>query len=316
MGRMRRIEVKVDVTEAADLGVPLNMAVTICAPGAIPPNPVIVFACPGAGYSRAYFDMSFEGHEGYSQAEHHTARGIVMALIDYVGVGESTIPDLDAITIEHLVDTYDACCRRLLELLRDGGAHAELPPIQPSLAVGIGQSMGGGLTTLAQGRRRTFDAIAILGFSATHSVLPQPAQAKAAGNATQGVEAYLHVDHAYAFHWEDEPKELVDADMSHGFPRHPTAPFFGSLTIPPCAVHFLGPGIIAAEAAAVAVPVLTAMGERDVCPDPHAEPAAFRSSKLVTLAVFPKMAHMHNFASSRAKLWDLMVGWYRYAAAK
>jgi pimeloyl-ACP methyl ester carboxylesterase len=75
------------------------------------------------------------------------------------------------------------------------------------------------------------------------------------------------------------------------------------------------PGVIAAEAAAVKVPVLIAVGERDVCPEPHAEPTAYRGSSDVSLFIAPRMAHMHNFASTRALLWSRIASWSRRVAA-
>ena len=81
---MKRIELRVDVTEAAGLGVPVEMAVTIRLPepGLLPNHPVAIFACPGGGYSRRYFEMRFAGHEGYDEAEWHAARGTVHVAID------------------------------------------------------------------------------------------------------------------------------------------------------------------------------------------------------------------------------------------
>jgi hypothetical protein len=52
------------------------------------------------------------------------------------------------------------------------------------------------------------------------------------------------------------------------------------------------------------VPVLIAMGERDVCQDPLRELAAFQSARDLSLLVVPAMAHMHNFAGTRRQLWD------------
>jgi hypothetical protein len=75
------------------------------------------------------------------------------------------------------------------------------------------------------------------------------------------------------------------------------------------------PGIVKVEAAAVAVPVLIAMGERDVCPDPHDEPSAYRSSRDVSLFVVPRMAHMHNFAGTRHLLWKRIESWALQVAA-
>ena len=63
------------------------------------------------------------------------------------------------------------------------------------------------------------------------------------------------------------------------------------------------PGSVAAEAAAIDVPVLIGCGERDVVPDPWAEPTAYRASSRVSVVVVPRMAHMHNFARTREQLW-------------
>lgn len=79
--------------------------------------------------------------------------------------------------------------------------------------------------------------------------------------------------------------------------------------MPACARLMLSPGYVAQEAAAIDVPVLIAAGERDVVPDPHAEPAAFKSSKDISVYVVPGMAHMHNFTTTRKLLWDRIADW-------
>lgn len=71
----------------------------------------------------------------------------------------------------------------------------------------------------------------------------------------------------------------------------------------------LAPGTVATEAAAITSPVLIAVGERDVVPDPWLEPKAFKSSTDITIFVSPRMAHMHNFASTRELLWERIHAW-------
>ena len=61
---------------------------------------------------------------------------------------------------------------------------------------------------------------------------------------------------------------------------------------------------MAAEAAAIDVPVFVGDGERDVCTDPRAEPQAYRSSRDITVVEVPRMCHMHNFAATRHVLWQ------------
>jgi alpha-beta hydrolase superfamily lysophospholipase len=63
------------------------------------------------------------------------------------------------------------------------------------------------------------------------------------------------------------------------------------------------------EAGMIDVPVLIAAGERDITADPRAEPTAYPSSSDITVAIFPRMAHMHNFATTRTQLWDRLCAW-------
>ena len=76
--------------------------------------------------------------------------------------------------------------------------------------------------------------------------------------------------------------------------------------MPACAVTMMTDGSVRDDAAAIDVPVLSASGERDVVPDPWTEPSAYRGSRLVTIAVIERMAHMHNFARTRSELWDVI----------
>ena len=112
------------------------------------------------------------------------------------------------------------------------------------------------------------------------------------------------------------PADILAADMSGGYPLRKTAPAWGSLTVPPCAVTMMTPAVVAADAASIKVPILIAMGERDVCPDPHAEPSAYKGSNDVSLFIVARMAHMHNFASTRAVLWSRIESWSRRIASR
>ena len=83
---------------------------------------------------------------------------------------------------------------------------------------------------------------------------------------------------ATRFFWEDVPESFVEADFAGGHPVRETAPIWGSTTVPGLAAELVLPGVVAAEAASIDVPVLVGMGERDVCQDPHAELAAFKNA--------------------------------------
>jgi pimeloyl-ACP methyl ester carboxylesterase len=122
-------------------------------------------------------------------------------------------------------------------------------------------------------------------------------------------------DFVYPFHWEDVPPDILNADMTGGYPLRRTVPPFGSGKIPTCALQMMTPGFVAAEAAALTVPVLVGVGERDVCPQPLEEARAYVRARDVSVYIVPQMAHMHNFAGSRRLLWDRLVGWTRLVAA-
>jgi pimeloyl-ACP methyl ester carboxylesterase len=321
---MEPIELKVDVSAAVPLPGPLHIAASVFLPepAKLTSPPIAIFAFPGGGYSKGYFDLHPPNHRGYSQAEHHLERGIVFVAADHLGVGASSIPDLAALSIEMLAGANDAAIRQICAQLAAGSLSRGFPALTNLARIAIGQSMGGCITIVMQGRLRTCDAIACLGFSAIHTVLPQRTEAA----RQQGIAANkffrnqelcelalggrsVEVDFVYPFHWEDVPQDILDADMKGGYPVRKTAPPWGSVTMPACARLMLSPGYVAQEAAVIDVPVLIAAGERDVIPDPHAEPSAFKSSKDVSVCVVPDMAHMHNFASTRKLLWDRIANW-------
>jgi pimeloyl-ACP methyl ester carboxylesterase len=172
---MRRADISVDISEACGL----DRRLTVVATAYLPPpeclteRQPVVFAMPGGGYSRGYFDMEFPGHSGYSQAAHHVERGLIVVSIDHLGVGESTPEVCDEVRIEDIAAANDIAVREISRRLRDCDVVPGYPPIDVGRCVGMGQSMGGGVAIIMAGRHRTFDAIAVLGYSAIHTVLPQ-----------------------------------------------------------------------------------------------------------------------------------------------
>jgi pimeloyl-ACP methyl ester carboxylesterase len=322
---MRSISVRVEVAHAIGTDQPQQVAGTVYLPDQPDRNgrPLIIFASPGGGYTQHYFNMSFPGRTGYSEAEFHTARGIIFVAMDHLGVGESSTEIMDLLTVEMIADGNDAFVRSVLAQLADGTLADGWPAVADPFVVGIGQSMGGGITMIMQGRTRTFDAIAPLGKSAIHTVLPQPSpelfqvvrsifmfsRQTPLDQLSVSLTGVLVPNFVYPFHWEDEPADVVAADLDGGYPLRRTAPNFGSLTLPRCAVAMSSPGFLTPEVARIDVPVLIAGGERDVMPDVRREPTAFINSNDVSVFVVPNMAHMHNFANTRQLLWQRVADW-------
>ncbi|WP_059020192.1 alpha/beta hydrolase [Mycobacterium sp. M26] len=324
---MQSAQLWVDVSGSCGIAGRLDIAATVFLPPPerLPPSATVVFALPGGGYSRGYYDMHFDGHTDYSQAAHHTERGYAVVAIDHLGVGESTPEVCNELTVEQIAAANHAAVERISERLETGTAVPGYPAIVVGRRIGIGQSMGGGVTIVMAARHNTYDAIAVLGFSGIHTVLPFPDMAEATLVAERVEQSATSVglsasavaqasalipDFFYPFFWSDIPPDILRADTEGGYPIRADAPVFGSATVPACAVTLLTEGVVAEEAAAVRCPVFVGLGERDTAPRSHAEPGAYISSSDVTLYICPQMAHMHNFASTRKLLWDRLVGWY------
>ena len=74
-------------------------------------------------------------------------------------------------------------------------------------------------------------------------------------------------------------------------------------------VFSMVPGSSSPESAAITVPVLLALGDRDMAGPPHLIPANYPASPDVTLVVLPATGHAHFVFPSRLQLFERMAGW-------
>jgi len=314
------IPVAIDVSDVLPGAGPLSTSARIFVPrGPAGGIPTIVFAFPGGGYSKSYFDMDIAGHSGYSMAEYLSGRGYLVVACDNLAAGESSKPQpASTLTWEAMVDANQATVRGVLDLLRQEDL---LPgswlPGECRL-IGLGHSLGGGLVTTQQARHGTFHALAVLGRAIMGTHIPAPPEGAATGpvwkagslqrdefEATSVVMDGYHFQHRrtawqrYLFYWPDVPEAVIAADEAAG------------TTFPVNAARALAArdGPNAQAAAAVDVPILLGFGERDVVQDPRAEVAAYRSATDIQLIVLGRSGHCHNLASSRRSLWDRLIGW-------
>jgi pimeloyl-ACP methyl ester carboxylesterase len=349
---VRRADLRIDVTDAVGLGEPAHIALTVVAPGevtAAEPGPIVCFAKPGAGYSRGYFteDLPGPGHGIGSQADWHAARGWIFVAVDHLGVGESSLheSDIERLTFSVLVVAAQAAETEVRQRLEAGTLLEGLAPVEHPVTVGLGQSMGGSLTILQQGRHHCYDGIGVLGYSALHTQPPTapgtpelalpwvprdtmpsefvftngPALAEAGtdGGGEDGAgEVEVANVLAWGFHYDDVDAEVVRRDLDDYPARRGQVPAWGSATIPmTVAMWCLSPGSVLTEAAAVRAPVLVAFGERDVLVDPRGEVRAYESAASVDVFECPKMAHMHNFAGTRELFWRRIETWAQWVRA-
>ncbi|MEW9857093.1 alpha/beta hydrolase [Novosphingobium sp. M1R2S20] len=272
--------------------------------------PVLV-CLPGGRYNRRYFDLQ---EPGYSEAEYHAGQGVIVIAIDHVRVGESDMPDLQEASLPATAEANHAVLQVALQRLREGTLRPGLQPITPSAVVGEGQSMGGHIALLMQARHRSFDGLAMLGSSVSCTRLPARDRSEdicllGKNDPAEGMAKFAAFDWRYAFHWEDVPEHYAATEA----PGAAGTPYWRSDTSPNASGGLI-PGHFAADAAQVTVPVLLAMGERDVTQDPLRELAAFMSTPDLAYFIVPRMAHMHNFASTRHRLWSRLGVFVRQVA--
>lgn len=321
-----QLDLDIDVTEAAGLGEPASIAlsVTLPEPDRVASPPVVCFAKPGAGLARQYFTEDLPGPARGAQAAWHADRGWVFVAVDHLGSGGSSKHDRqDTSSYATVVGAAHAAEQIVLERLRAGTLADGFPPVADPVVVGIGQSMGACLTVVQQAHHHSYDGIGILGYSVLHLQPPTPPgrppivlpwrprdtpgvvlnQAAVDGDQRTGREQFE--DAAWSFFHDDVDRTAVRIG-------DPTAPWV-STDMPGLIATVTTPGAIASEAAAVHVPVLVAMGERDDVVDPKGEVRAYASAASVDLFVCPRMGHMHNFASTRELLWHRIETWAAWA---
>jgi alpha-beta hydrolase superfamily lysophospholipase len=277
-----------------------------------PPRAVLV-CWPGGSYSRAYWDMHVPGHPGYSFAEHMTAQGFVVVAADHLGVGESTKPaDGDEVNFETMSAAAAAFVEQVRALLADGSPQLGGTPRPEIPIIGIGHSLGACLTVVAQARHRCYDAVALLGFTHGHKEVAVAAVGAALQDATAQARAFFgetwndvyglaarEPNHAW-LHRPDVPAAVIAADDAEAV-RWPRQSY----------VEALLAGHSARFAAELDCDVFVGFGDHDVAADPHADVAYYTGSRDVTLYVLPNSAHCHNFATTRAELWDRIGLWVR-----
>jgi alpha-beta hydrolase superfamily lysophospholipase len=335
---VRSLQLHADVTEAAGLGEPAHLALTVTAPEEIRSDPVVCFAKPGAGYGRGYFTENLPGPAPGAQANWHAERGWVFVSVDHLGVGESSQHDPERLTFSSVVAASQAAETDVVQKLAAGTLMEGLGRVDNPVTIGIGQSMGGCLTLVQQGRHHCYDGVAVLGYSPLRTQPPMapgapplplpwvprdtqpsdgvftngPALAELGGfESAAGTDAM-----AWGFHYDDVDPAVVRRDLEDFPARHGEVPPWGSSTIPPTvALWCVAPGGSLTEAAAIRCPVLVALGERDVLVDPRGETRAYESACSIDLFVCPRMGHMHNFAGTRELFWRRIETWADWVRA-
>jgi len=319
-----KLGMTVDVTPAMPESVqraePITIAVDVVAePAKLAQDPVVVLAIPGGTYHRRYWDLQPPGRGGYSQAEWMADRGAVFVASDYIGGGDSSRPaDGDFMTLEVAADAAHAVYRQLRAQLEAGSLDDRLAPLGAATYVGFGQSLGGFITMIQQGKYGDYAGVAILGASPL-LIANIPHHRELDGMAPEERRQAIMEDNARS-------AGLPELPMYHGAPRNTMRGIFHVDDVPDDLVRYdeescqtlisrvtgvdgMTPGYAKSFAGVIESPVFLGWGRVDVSADPHSEPPAYPSSSHVTLSVIERMAHMHNFADTREHLWEDLLGW-------
>jgi pimeloyl-ACP methyl ester carboxylesterase len=258
----------------------------------------LVICFHGGGYTRSYFHLDVSGHGSYSMAEHLAEAGHIVVVFDQPGVGDSSRPpDGSTLTVDTTVAADEALCAQLIQAVREGTLTADLVPHPDLTTTGVGHSLGASLLTVQQARFGSFDRIAVLG--ATN--LPRSWGGEFSFQVSSGYASFDRSGLRSGFYWDDVAAEVIACDEALGVEM-------------PVGV-LPAPEVAAAEAGLIDVPVFICFGERDISPDPHAEPQAFAGSRDVTLLVLSASGHCSNFSSGRRVLWDRLGAWIRATPA-
>ena len=322
MGVLRQ-DITIDVTDAVagpSGSEPITIAGTVVADvDALRPDPVVVFATPGGTYSRRYWDLRPPGRDGYSQAEWVAARGDVLIALDYLGGGDSSRPaDGDFMTLERCADAAHSVFEQVAAGLGAGTLVAGLPALAAPTYVGFGQSLGGFITMIQQGKYADYAGIAVLGASPL-VIANIPFHRDLTDVPMAERRALILADNAKTAGVEELP-------MYHSAPRRFYAGIFHVDGVDPVLLAYdesdcevlisrvtgvdgMTPGYAKQWADEVASPVFIGFGDADVSSDPRLEPSGYPKSRHITVATFPNMAHMHNFADTREQLWSALDRW-------
>src|ERR1700685_938961 len=116
------VELIVDVSEKADIGLPAHTTPTVVLPepGDLGVRPVVCFAFPGGGYSRRYYTFDMPGDAGMGQAGWHSARGWVCVACDHLGFGDATIPEGNVLNYDNVARGNKATVESVMGKLSAG----------------------------------------------------------------------------------------------------------------------------------------------------------------------------------------------------
>jgi pimeloyl-ACP methyl ester carboxylesterase len=261
--------------------------------------------------TKEYFDLSVPASgDTYSMARYLATRDMVLT-IDPPGVGESDAPD----------DPYDLSPEVVADVLAAAvsSASAELygntkaDASVPKTTIGLGHSAGALLVAYQQARHATFNALALLGFSA--SGLPgvlNDDESRFAWHPQEFSEARTHLTRSrFGEPLPDWTRRDASAGHSGAYSTEVDRALeaASSRLLALVGMTAIMPGAVQPQLDQISDPVFAALGEDDLAGTLDVLPAQFPTCGDLTLFELTQAGHNHNVAPTRMQLWERLLGW-------
>lgn len=311
--RVHRVTVEVDVTGHGPSGCRV-VATDLFVPAEVAPHRIVWCCVPGGGISRGYFDLDVPRSLGeYSMAKHLAAHGQIVLTVDPPGVGGSDAPDDGyELTPRAVSDVHHFVVQDVLERMAAGRLEG-VPAMSSEAVLGVGHSAGGLLVACQQARHRTYDAVALLGFSG--SGLPSVLNEWEAEYAHRAEDLVVVLPELVRARfgdplppWSNARSGMATGD-AQGDEVEAASSRAGSKLLAMVGMTALIPGSIAPELDQDDVPTLVALGEHDIAGSIGELPQQLPACRDLTLFTLPGAGHNHNVADSRIVLWNRMLRW-------
>lgn len=308
-GGIIRRDLKLDVSQAVPAAVSGGAAqwlgARLIAPAAIDTRqavPVVV-CVHGGTYDKRYYDAQIPGRAGYSMAEHFARHGAIVVALDYLGISDSSRPPNMAGADRHVMAAaQNAAANDVFARLSAGTLDKAVPALPHIRRIGLAHSMGVMLTITQQAAHRTYEQVALLGYSVRGVELQRAKLATQPPVRSEAEElAFTLVQRERLrpeYYLEDVPADVIAGDEAATAPA-PRAISAQAQTA----------GVVLADAGKITAPVFYALGERDISPNPHAEPGTFTSCNDLTFHIVKGSAHCQNLANTRVACWDRTLAW-------